>query len=1252
MGQVPRASGFVRIDICIRRSLWLLFSVCIFSSSFAQIPFQENKGQWNNQVLFRYQSEGVIVYLRDKGVSFLQYDNDTWREYMDHGHNTEKSVNSPDKKHKDLDCHHFQLQFLESNNQCVIEGLNALDHRVNYLLGNEPDKWVEGAQEFPTVIYRDLYPNIDLIAYTHGYGFKYDFLLKKGARIEDIKLRYDFVDDFSLNSDQLKIKTSLGTIKESMPKCLVRYEGIESPVDIEYTAYEDGSFGFRFSPIPIPVYDSLLIDPEVVFATYAGNTADNFGFTATYDIYGHLYSGGITTAADFGFDRNGRYPATTGAFSTSYTGGVNDFSEYGFACDITISKYSADGTSLIYATYIGGTHNEYPHSIVADDNQNLVIFGTSFSRNYPTTAGCYQNIRNGEEDIIVSKLNSSGGQLLGSTYIGGGARDGLNEASILKFFYADNHRGEVILDVNGLIYVATNTYSDDFPMVDAFQDSKDSKQDGVFIQFNSDLTDVLWSSYFGGSNDDAFYSLDLDSKGLIFLSGGTKSTNLKGTSGTIHENFLGGPADGFIAVLDPSSKSLLRSTYFGTSEYEQIFSLDIDQFDQVYVTGHSVGDVPIVGDVHSEPKSGQFITKMNPELSKIEFSTVFGSGDGSPDITINAFLVDECQKIFVSGWGGNTSGKSFSSTNKLPITPDAWQKTTDGSDFYLYVLSKGAKELLYATYFGGTRTNDHVDGGTSRFDKKGFIYQSVCGSCPEQGSNETRISDFPTTPNAYSPKNLSPRCSNVAFKLAFGNLNRAPRLADELYRVTAFDTLDLEYLVYDPDEDSIFLLLNPSLKLRPKMIDFKDKVSGMKEIKLPLHIQPLCDDVGDTLEMFVYAVDQGCPLSLDSNATIKIVVDPPPVVDPPETLCMVFNGESELKLTWDAIPQNKLFKSLTLFRTDPDGNTKSIYTSTNYQGGSYVDKDIKDPKRRNYTYFMSVLNLCDEEGPASLKVSTTKEFESPIDVTYIEFVTVTNDDKVHIRWLKSEEADFGYYDIYRRENTPKASFQYLASTYAVGDTNYIDKDVKVNELSYCYVLVVNDNCGHVSANSNPACTILLLGESKPFKHELDWNRYEEWNGGVSSYSLLRSVDTGILRPLIQFQTEVLEHTDSSLDYCWGGYWYRVKAEEGFGSLDAQSYSNRVYLIQPPLLHVPNAFTPNDNGLNELWGIVPVFVKEYEVQVYTRWGEKVYDSNNVKTDWDGYYHEKIEPNSVYMYIIRFTGWDRSVHYRKGTVTILK
>ena len=357
-------------------------------------------------------------------------------------------------------------------------------------------------------------------------------------------------------------------------------------------------------------------------------------------------------------------------------------------------------------------------------------------------------------------------------------------------------------------------------------------------------------------------------------------------------------------------------------------------------------------------------------------------------------------------------------------------------------------------------------------------------------------------------------------------------------------------------------------------------------------------------------------------------------------------------MNWDPIPYSKYFSHTTLYKVSPSGDTSVLGEYKTINGASYTDNDVTNPKRTNYEYFLVVTNLCDKDGDKSYIVSTTKEFEFPIEVTYVVTATVTDDNEVSVHWLHSNETDFGYYDIYRKKNDNKEVFEYYASTYELYDTFFIDKNVDVNNQSYCYAIVVNDNCGHRSKHSNIGCTIVLEGISEPFEHQLWWNEYKDWPAGVNEYVLSRSVDTGSLRPIVATAYDDRYYKDTSFNYCWGGYWYRVTGMENGGGYDAESQSNKIYLIQPPLLHVPNAFTPNGDNLNELWGIVPVFVKEYEVQVYNRWGEKVYDSNNVKSDWDGFYQEKQASNTVYIYKIRYTGWDRSVHHRKGTVTVVK
>ena len=228
----------------------------------------------------------------------------------------------------------------------------------------------------------------------------------------------------------------------------------------------------------------------------------------------------------------------------------------------------------------------------------------------------------------------------------------------------------------------------------------------------------------------------------------------------------GGAIDGFVVHLSPTGSAILQSSFLGTAGYDQAYFVQTDKYDNVYVYGQTSGSYPVTAGVYSTPNSGQFIHEMDPTLSKTVFSTMFGSGRGTPDIAPSAFLVDKCQNIYISGWGGILYGYNVptSSTNGLQVTPGAFQTTTTGADFYFMVLQKGGVALWYATFFGGPYSHEHVDGGTSRFDKNGIIYQAICESCGG-------YSDMPTTPGVWSATNKSPNCNNALVKFQFDLLH-------------------------------------------------------------------------------------------------------------------------------------------------------------------------------------------------------------------------------------------------------------------------------------------------------------------------------------------------------------------------------------------------------------------------------------------------------------------------------------------------
>jgi len=1230
--------------------LWGKTMVC------AQYGFLENKGQYDESIIATAQFDGYKLGISVKGFEIITYNQEEWAKLSKYIHDYEYLKDENAQKSFEVSYHKINYEFIGAN---WLTPNFSEDNEVlhNFYLGDNPQYWASGVKKYNTLIFKDFYPKIDLELKVDGPRFKYNFILHPKANPEHIKIKINGAP-IKVKDKKIEIFTEFGTLQDRIP---VSYWMDANGEKLEN---EDVSFVIKDQLIyfKLPTRklfskpnssNQLVIDPELIFATYSGSTVDNFGFTATYDEYGNGYAGGIVLDP-VPLIPGGRFPATAGSFSATYMGG-EESNIFGVSspCDITISKYNAIGSQLIYATYLGGTKNEHPHSLIVDENDNLVVMGTVFSNNFPTTNGAYLRDKNdNSSDIFVSKFNSDGSTLLGSTYIGGVNNDGLNTSKVTNRFYADDFRGEVIVDRAGNIYVASVTESPNFPTTNqAFQRMAGGNQDGVVFSFSPDLNELLWSSYLGGSDIDAVYTVDLtDDEQFIFVSGGTNSSDLPKT-GDVYQSDIQGDADGFITKISSDGSSIERLTYLGTNSHDQIFSLELDKYGNVFVIGQSLGEMPVTGNVYSNPGGRQFICKLDSNLSSLLISNVFGSGKPLPDMTINAFLVDECGKIFVSGWGADVYRPSLRLSG-MPLSANAVQRTTDGNDFYLCVFGEDLENLVYGSYFGGNRTGDHVDGGTSRFDKRGVIYQSVCASCPGNRSGPNRVSDFPTTPNAYSVNNPSPRCSNVLFKFGFENLNNKPELNDTLLTVKMLDTLFFEYTVTDPDGDTIFVDYNLATSLRTYFEDFIPKDTARREVSQSFTFIPICDLVGDTIRIPVDARDLGCPFHLDNNATISIVVAPPDLLKPPEVFCLTFTENDEaLNLSWEAIPEINGFQQLHLYKIWPDGREERLKSFNQWGAGSYQDSDVINPRTNEYQYYFVVENICDSLGPLSYYVNSAKEGEAPVLSTAIKTVSV-EDSLVHIIWLKSLEDDFQEYQLFKRERG-SADWKLLTIISSIDDTIYVDKTVDVSNLSFCYAIRVGDVCGNMSSISNYGCNIVLSGRPQPFEFLLNWQLYEEWDMEVDRYELSRSVDTGSLRLNAIFPSKHQGYIDNDLDYDWGGYWYQIVAYERSGGLDAISKSNKIYLIQPPLLWVPNAVTANDDWLNDDFGWSDVFVYDFNMKIFNRWGEKVFETNDKNARWDGMSKKsELKHSEVYMWIATYTGWDRTFHRQKGTVTVLR
>lgn len=721
--------------------------------------FVENRNQWHPRVQYRADIPGGAMFLEKDRFTYTFADQKQKADIFQYYYNHPPRYEGMPYVKPELDCHAFSVRFRGASEQVQIVGEGKDAAYRNYFLGKNPENWAGGVPGWRSVQYTNLYPDVDLILRTQNQQLKYDFILKAGANPAQIQLEFEGADALHLDaSGNLHIRTSVNEMQESAPVAWQMSEGDKIPVPCRFHL-EGKTLSFEFPEGYNPSLP-LVIDPILVFSTFSGSLADNFGFTATYDTAGNLYSGGSVYALGF--------PVTAGAYQVTFGSGVG-----ASAYDAAILKYNPGGTGLIYATYLGGFGADHPHSMYVNGNDELVVMGTTEATDFPVTAGAYDVTHNGGFDIFVAKFNPTGTALTASTFVGGAADDGINAPVLfslnpgfpLHFQYADEFRGDVNTDQVNEIYVASCTRSVDFPATaGAFQTAftPGGAQEGCVFKLDANLSTMLWSSFLGGSGEDAAYSLGLTSAGTVYVAGGTTSLDFPVTAGALNITNQGGQADGFVVMFSSTGNTLLNSTYIGTAGYDQSYFVQLSVSGDVYVSGQTAGGLfPIVGAVYSNPNSGQFIAQLNPTLTTLQLSTVFGTGGGTPDLSPSAFLVDKCGYVYFSGWGGFLSN---SSTIGLPITPNAFQSVTDGNDFYLFVLNPGMTSLFYATIFGGGISQEHVDGGTSRFDKNGIVYQSVCGGC---GGN----SDFPTSPGAWSNTNNSVvpmvNCNNAAFKFDF-----------------------------------------------------------------------------------------------------------------------------------------------------------------------------------------------------------------------------------------------------------------------------------------------------------------------------------------------------------------------------------------------------------------------------------------------------------------------------------------------------
>ena len=768
--------NLARMKLTSYRILWFCVMVLFFGlpihAQFQGQEFVQNKGQWPSDVQFLAKEGPVKIWM---GTNRFLYQLTDY-SHLEKAHHEHLQIDNPT-----LASNFIEQRFIGINPGVSSSGYEPYAHTYNFFLGKDQNKWASKVSAFKEVNYQNYYPGVNLKWQNENGHYKYAFEVSPGASVNQIQWKYTGAQELSIKKGALYLKTTVGEVREERPYAYQEINGQRKEVNCTYNIAKDGLFHYE-----VGAYDPnypLVIDPILVFATYNGAVSDNFGMTATYGNDGSAYSAGVVYGNNFPLPSMASFDTSSNFTSISGNYGITD---------VFVTRFSSDGSTMLWSSFLGGGDHlqgtETAHSLICDSLNNLYLFGATSSLDFPVSTGAFQAAHAGGtpntnffyngiyfgaqgSDLFVSKLSANGQNLMASTYIGGSSNDGVNYRTLglpynsvvaydsLTTNYGDQFRGEIYLDQNGSVLVASCTRSVNFPLQNAFQGVKGVGQDAVVFRLNPSFSALEFSSFYGGNKDDAAYSVKTDTLGAIVFAGGTSSNNLIGTTGAYQSTYNGGKTDGFVAKLNANGTSIIKASYVGTLNYDQVFFVEIDRNNHVFLLGQAVGGGFVVNNApYSNPGSSQFVLKLNSALTSNLASTVIGNGSSQINISPAAFLVDICGNVYISGWGANILQSTPMSG--MPVSSNAFQSTTTGFDFYLMVLQNNFNGLLYGSYLGGTIAQEHVDGGTSRFDKNGVVYQSVCGGCGG-------FSDFPTSSQAWSSTNNSANCNNLVFKFDF-----------------------------------------------------------------------------------------------------------------------------------------------------------------------------------------------------------------------------------------------------------------------------------------------------------------------------------------------------------------------------------------------------------------------------------------------------------------------------------------------------
>jgi len=732
----------------MKRNL-LIFVLILLSSNLYAVQkayFIENKGQWDREVRFLARLNGMNAWITDCGIVYDFYTKgdgknnyelpitnyellrDSGFGVLDFG---KEDNGSRFPMHNSRKGHVVKMTFADGNKPSKLSeslelsesyhrkfiGINKSETYYNYFIGNDTSKWASYVPLYEEVLIKNVYEGIDVRYYFDNGMLRYDLNISPFANLNKFKMKFDGQDSLTINENgELVIGTSIG---EVVNKNLIAWQKTKAnKINCKFMTDENGFVGFGTNDYNKEMV--LVIDP-LIFSTFLGGNGSDWASHIALDKNNNIYISGQTRSTNFpttigaydnsfngdlqditiskfnedcselifstflgsdsteycqditldssnnvliiGYVANGNFPLTLNALDDSFNGGRYD----GIIC-----KLKRDGSDLLYSSFIGGNHYDYCNSINVDKNDNIFIIGETYSNNFPTTVGAFDESFNDPVDIFVCKMNIDVPILIYSTYIGGSLEDRIDNSFV---------------DTQGNIVICGSTSSANFPSTsNIYDNSHNGGLDCYITKLNDNGSALIFSTFFGGSNNDILSSLTMDSNDNIYIAGLTYSDDFPISPNTYDSTF-NDKANIFISKINNTGTQLLNSTFFGSSNadlgiHTYIGGIALDKFNNIIINGSSPVFVSTTPGAYCEEHDYKwddiFLSKFDNNLSELLYSTYIGGSEDDQIYWHENLFIDNSGNALITG---RTESPDF------PVTLNSYDNTYNyGWDIFILKL--------------------------------------------------------------------------------------------------------------------------------------------------------------------------------------------------------------------------------------------------------------------------------------------------------------------------------------------------------------------------------------------------------------------------------------------------------------------------------------------------------------------------------------------------------------------------------------